>query len=83
MSKKITGKSNVDVIDLVTLTPPSNSDFERSNISLKENIPDDFDLNSNGLDYYVRKNGRKIVLFSADCISYLSFDCPGVIAWTT
>ena len=34
---------------LVTLTSPSNSDFERSNISFKENKPDGVDLSSNSL----------------------------------
>ena len=35
---------------LVTLTSRSDSDFERSNISLKENKPDGVDLNSDCLD---------------------------------
>ena len=39
---------------LVTLTSRSDSNFERSNISLKENKPDGIDLNSNGLDYCVQ-----------------------------
>ena len=39
-----------------------------SNISLKENKQDGVDLNSNGLDYCVRKNEGKIRWFSADCL---------------
>ena len=39
---------------LVTLTSRSDSDFERSKISLKENKLDGVDLNSNGLGYCVR-----------------------------
>ena len=52
---------------LVTLTSRSDSDFERSNHSLKENKPDGVDPNPNDLDYYVRKNDGKILSFSADC----------------
>ena len=52
---------------LVTLTSPSDSNFERLNISLKENTRDGVDPNSNGLDYCVRKNEGKILWFSADC----------------
>ena len=37
-----------------------------SNVSLKENKPDGVDLNSNDLDYCVRKNEEKILWFSAD-----------------
>ena len=48
---------------LVTLTSRSDSDFERSNISLKENNRDDVDLISNGLDHWVRKNEGKILWF--------------------
>ena len=44
----------------------SDSDFEPSNISFKENKPDGVDLNSNGLDYSARKNEGKILRFSAD-----------------
>ena len=53
---------------LVTLTSRSDSDFERSNVSLKENIPDGVNHNPNDIDYYVRKNEGKIRWFSADCI---------------
>ena len=49
---------------LVTLTSRSDSNFERSNINLKENRWDVVDLNSNGLDYCVRKNEGKILWFS-------------------
>ena len=52
---------------LVTLTSHSDSNFELSNISLKENKRDGDDLNSNGLDYCVRKNEGKILWFSGDC----------------
>ena len=51
----------------VTLTSNSDSSFELSNISLKESKRDDVDPNSNGLDYYVRKNEGKILWSSADC----------------
>ena len=51
---------------LVMLTSPSDSNFECSNISLEENEWDGVDLNSNGLDFYVRKNKGKILWFSAD-----------------
>ena len=51
---------------LVTLTSRSDSNFERSNINLKENKRDDVDFNSNGFDYCVRKNEGKILWFSAD-----------------
>ena len=44
---------------LVTLTSSSDSNFERSNTSLKENIPDGVDPNSDGHDYCVRKNEGK------------------------
>ena len=53
---------------LVTLTSRSDSDFERSNVSLKEDEPDGVNPNSNDIDYYVRKNEGKITQFSADCI---------------
>ena len=56
-------------LTLVTLTSRSDSDFERSNVSLKENKPDGADPNSNDLDYYVRKNEGKIIWFSADWFS--------------
>ena len=45
---------------LFTLTSRSDSDFERSNISLKENKPDGVNPNSNDIEYYVRKNEGKI-----------------------
>ena len=48
---------------LVTFTSRSDSDFERSNVSLKENKPDGVDPNSNDLDYYVRKSEGKILWF--------------------
>ena len=37
----------------------SNTNFERLNNSLKENERDGVDLDSNGLDYCVRKEGRE------------------------
>ena len=46
---------------LVTLTLRSDSDFEQSNNSLKENKRDGFDSNSNGFDCCVRKNEGKIL----------------------
>ena len=51
---------------LVTLTSRNDSDFESSNVSLKENKPDAVNPNSNDIDYYVRKNEGKIRWFSAD-----------------
>ena len=45
------------------VTSCSDSDFERSNVSLKENKPDGVDLNSNDLDYCVRKNEEKFYGF--------------------
>ena len=56
------------VTDLVTLTSRSDSDFERSNVSLKENKPDGVNPNSNDIDYYIRKNEGKVLWFSADCM---------------
>ena len=56
---------------LVTLTSRSDSDFEISNVSLKEK-PDGVNPNSNDTDYYVRKNEGKILWYSGDCVaSYL------------
>ena len=48
---------------LVTLTSCSDSNFERSNISFKENKPDGVDLSSNGLNYCARKNESQTVQF--------------------
>ena len=53
---------------LVMLTSLCDSDFECSNISVNENKLDGVDLSSDGLDYWVRKNGGKILWFSADCL---------------
>ena len=44
---------------LVTVTSRSDSDFERSNVSLKDNKPDGVNPNSNDIDYYLRKNEGK------------------------
>ena len=49
---------------LVTLTSRSDSDSERSNVSLKENKPDGVNPNSNDIDHYVRKNKGRILWFS-------------------
>ena len=38
---------------LVTLTARSDSDFEISNVNLKENKPDGVNPNSKDIDYYV------------------------------
>ena len=51
---------------LVTLASRNDFNFERSNVSLKENKADGANPNSNGIDYYVRKNEGKIRWFSAD-----------------
>ena len=48
---------------LVTLTSRSDSDFESSNVSPKENKPDGVNPNFNDIDYYVRKNEGKIYGF--------------------
>ena len=53
---------------LVTLKSHIDSNFERSNISLKENKRDGVDLNSNLLDYCIRKNEGKMPWCSADCM---------------
>ena len=52
--------------NVVTLTLRSDSDFERSNASLKENKPDCVNPNSNDIDHCVRKNEGIILWFSAD-----------------
>ena len=41
---------------LVTLTSHNDTDFESSNVSLKENKSDGGNANSNDIDYYVRKD---------------------------
>ena len=41
----------------------SDSDFERSNVSLKENKLDGVNPNSNDIGYYVRKNEGKFFGF--------------------
>ena len=58
---------------LVTLTSRSDSDFERSNVSFKENKPDGVNPNSNDTDCYVRKKEGKILWFSADWIGLRSW----------
>ena len=52
---------------LVRLTSHNDSDFESSNVSLKENKPAGVNPNSNDIDYYVRENEGKILWFLADC----------------
>ena len=51
---------------LVTFTSHSDSDFERSNISLKENKRDGADSNSNGFDYCIQKNEGKFYGFQPE-----------------
>ena len=48
---------------LVTVKSRSDSDFERSNISFKENNLDGVDLSYNVLDYCARKNKGKFYVF--------------------
>ena len=48
---------------LVTLTSRSDSDFEGSNVSLKENKPDGVSPKSDDIGCYVRKNEGKILWF--------------------
>ena len=55
---------------LVTFTSRNDSDFESSNVSLKENKHDGVNPNSTDVDYYVRKNKGKILWFSADWIDF-------------
>ena len=55
--RKIVGE--VSLI-LVTLTSSSDSDFETSNVSLKEYKHDGVNPNSNDIDFYVPKNEGKI-----------------------
>ena len=49
-------------------TSHSDSNFEQSNIILKENKWDGVALNSNGPDYCIQKNEEKIIWFSEDCV---------------
>ena len=51
---------------LVTLTSRSDSDFERSNVSLKEKKPNGVNPNSKDIYYHVPKDEGKIRWFSAD-----------------
>ena len=51
---------------LVMLTSRSDSNFKRSNVSLKENKPNGVDLGSNVLNYWAQKNEGKILPFLAD-----------------
>ena len=53
---------------LVTLTSHSDSNFEPSNISLKENKPDGVDPNPNGFYFCVQKKEGRSLRFSADWI---------------
>ena len=48
---------------LVTLTSRNDSNFESSNISLKEKKPDGVNPNSNDIDHYVRKMKEKFYGF--------------------
>ena len=48
---------------LVTRTSRSDSDFERSNVSLIENKPDGVNPNTTNIDYHVQKNEGKMVWF--------------------
>ena len=60
---------------LVTLTSCNDSDFESSNVSLKENKPDGVNPNFNDIGCCVRKNEGKILWFSADCIVICKVSC--------
>ena len=55
----------VGKVSLILLTPMSgsDSDFESSNVSLKENKPDGVNPNSNDIDYYVRRIKEKFYGF--------------------
>ena len=54
---------------LVALTSHTDSNFERSNSSFKENIPDGIDPASDGFYYCVRKKEGRTLRLSADCIT--------------
>ena len=56
---------------LVTLTSRNDSDFESSNVSLKENKPNSVNPNFNDIDYYVRKNEEKIYGFRQTVLNNL------------
>ena len=45
------------------VTSRSDSDFERSNVSLKENKPEGVDPNSSDFDYCIRKNEENSMVF--------------------
>ena len=51
---------------LVTLMSCNDSDFESSNVNLKENKPNGINPNSNDINYYILKNEGKFLWFSAD-----------------
>ena len=68
---------------LVTLTSRSDSDFESSNASLKENMSDGVNPNSNDFDYYVRRNEGKIIWFSADCVKKTKQCCEYKTGFTS
>ena len=56
---------------LVTLMSRCGSDFECSNIRFNENKLGGVDLNSDFLEYCVRKNGGQTRQFSADSLIYI------------
>ena len=68
---------------LVTLTSRSGSYFERSNISFYENKLDGVELNSNGLDDRIRKNGQRIPWFSADCKMLVTYSTRKIQVFST
>ena len=59
---------------LVALKSHSDSNFERSNISFKENEPDGVDPNSNGFYYCVRKKEGRTLQFPAGCSGWFEVD---------
>ena len=54
----------------VTLTSRSDFDFERSNVSLKENKPDEVNRNSNDMDDCIRKNKGKFYGFRQTVLEF-------------
>ena len=62
--RKTIGKS---VTDSGYAQSQSDYNFERSNISFKENKPDGVDSNSNGFYYCVRRKEGRTLRLSADC----------------
>ena len=59
-AKQFSLRKAIEIVSpiLVTITSRNDSDFEHSNISLKELKPEGIDLNSNGLHYCVKRRKK-------------------------